>query len=80
MCLAKKVSEWLLVIGGLNWGLVGAANFNLVDAIFGLGSILSKIVYILVGLAAVVVVLHLFKMCPCTCMECSAMMPAKKKK
>jgi uncharacterized protein len=43
----------LLVIGGLNWGLVGAANFDLVAALFGPMSALSRVVYVLVGLAAV---------------------------
>lgn len=43
----------LLVIGGLNWGLVGAFDFNLVASIFGEGSTLEMIVYIIVGLAAV---------------------------
>jgi len=43
----------LLAIGGLNWGLVGAFNFDLVAAIFGQMNILSRIVYILVGLSAV---------------------------
>lgn len=42
----------LLVIGGLNWGLVGALNFDLVATIFGDMSVLSRIVYILVGVAA----------------------------
>lgn len=42
----------LLIIGGVNWGLVGLADFNLVAALFGDGSPLSRIVYILVGLAA----------------------------
>lgn len=42
----------LLVIGGLNWGLVGVANFNLVDAIFGNMVMLTRLVYIIVGLAA----------------------------
>ena len=42
----------LLIVGGLNWGLVGAAQFDLVAAIFGEGSALSRLVYILVGLAA----------------------------
>ena len=42
----------LLIVGGLNWGLVGLADFNLVAAIFGDGSALSRLVYILVGLAA----------------------------
>ena len=43
----------LLVIGGLNWGLVGAANFDLVATLFGPMSPLSRIVYVLVGVAAV---------------------------
>ena len=43
----------LLVVGGLNWGLVGAAHFDLVAAIFGAGTILSRVVYMLVGIAAV---------------------------
>ena len=42
----------LLIVGGLNWGLVGIADFNLVAALFGEGSALSRIVYVLVGLAA----------------------------
>ncbi len=47
------VAAVLLVVGGLNWGLVGAANFDLVATIFGAMSPLSRIVYVLVGLAAV---------------------------
>ena len=43
----------LLVVGGLNWGLVGTANFDLVATLSGAGSILAKVVYTLVGLAAV---------------------------
>jgi uncharacterized membrane protein YuzA (DUF378 family) len=42
----------LLVVGGLNWGLVGAAQFDLVATLFGSVSPLSRIVYVLVGLAA----------------------------
>jgi uncharacterized protein len=42
----------LLVIGGLNWGLVGLLNVDLVASIFGEMSTLSRIVYALVGLAA----------------------------
>jgi len=41
----------LLVVGGLNWGLVGFFNFDLVAAIFGNMSAISRIVYILVGLS-----------------------------
>jgi uncharacterized membrane protein YuzA (DUF378 family) len=42
----------LLIVGGLNWGLVGAFDFDLVAAIFGPMTLLSRLVYILVGLAA----------------------------
>jgi uncharacterized membrane protein YuzA (DUF378 family) len=42
----------LLVVGGLNWGLVGIFNFDLVAAIFGDMSIVSRIVYAVVGLSA----------------------------
>lgn len=42
----------LVIVGGLNWGLVGIFNFDLVAAIFGTGSLLSRLVYILVGVSA----------------------------
>ncbi len=41
----------LLVVGGLNWGLVGLLNFNLVTTLLGEG-MLANLVYILVGLSA----------------------------
>ncbi len=41
----------LLTIGGLNWGLMGFFNFNIVPAIFGEGSVFIRLVYGLVGLA-----------------------------
>ena len=41
---------WVLVIiGAINWGLVGVANLNLVETVFGMGS-LTQVVYLLVGL------------------------------
>lgn len=46
------VAAVLLVVGGLNWGLVGFFNFDLVGALFGAGSPLARIVYGLVGIAA----------------------------
>ncbi len=42
----------LLVVGGLNWGLVGATNFDLVATIFGDMTMISRVVYILVGVSA----------------------------
>ena len=43
----------LVIVGGLNWGLVGLFDFNLVSAIFGLDSWFTNLVYILVGIAAI---------------------------
>ena len=51
----KIIAILLVIVGGLNWGLVGLLNFDLVAAIFGAMSSLSKIVYTLVGLAAIYV-------------------------
>jgi len=51
-----NVLEWivliLVIVGGLNWGLVGFFNFDLVAFIFGTMSIIARIVYALVGLSA----------------------------
>lgn len=48
------VTQILLIIGGLNWLLVGAFQFDLVAALFGgQAAILSRIIYILVGASAV---------------------------
>ncbi|MDD4352391.1 MAG: DUF378 domain-containing protein [Candidatus Gracilibacteria bacterium] len=47
----------LVIVGGLNWGLVGLFQFDLVAALFGTIPMLSKIVYVLVGLAAVYLLL-----------------------
>jgi uncharacterized protein len=43
----------LLIIGGLTWGLVGLYNFNVVTAIFGEMTFISRMIYVLVGLAGV---------------------------
>lgn len=53
--LLYTIAMILLIIGGLNWGLVGAFEFDLVAAILGAGSIASRVVYVLVGLSAIVV-------------------------
>ena len=41
----------LVIIGALNWGLIGIFQFNLVDTLFGISTVLSRIVYGLVGIA-----------------------------
>ena len=52
----KIISIILVIVGGLNWGLVGLFNFDLVAALFGAMSSLSRIVYTLVGLAAIYII------------------------
>jgi uncharacterized protein len=49
------VSYLLLFAGGLNWGLVGLFNFNLVHALLGSWAVLEMLVYVLVGLATLYV-------------------------
>ena len=46
------IAAILLIIGGLNWGLVGIADFNLVTYVLGSMLVLSRIIFIIVGLAA----------------------------
>lgn len=53
MKILNLVALLLLVVGGLNWGLVGLLQFDLVTAIFGAGSMLSRAVYVLVGVSAI---------------------------
>jgi len=48
-----QICLWLTVIGGLNWGLVGFLDFNLVSFLFGDMTILTRTVYALVGLSAI---------------------------
>jgi uncharacterized membrane protein YuzA (DUF378 family) len=52
MKVLHMIALILLIVGGLNWGLVGLFHFDLVAALFGEGSALSRIVYVLVGVAA----------------------------
>ncbi|AJF62449.1 MAG: hypothetical protein QT11_C0001G0300 [archaeon GW2011_AR20] len=51
----------LLVVGGLNWGLFGAFSFNVVDTVFGAGSVVARIVYVLVGVSAIYALFFAFK-------------------
>lgn len=52
MSVLDYLAMALLIIGGLNWAAVGLANIDIVASIFGEGSPLTRLVYVLVGLAA----------------------------
>lgn len=56
----QKIALTLTVIGALNWGLIGFLDFNLVEALFGEASMLSKIVYMLVGIAGIINIYTIF--------------------
>ena len=61
----------LVVIGGLNWGLVAInANYDVVAAVLGAGSIIARIVYALVGISAIYLAVMHKK--DCKCCEASA--------
>lgn len=68
-CGAAKVGFWLVMIGALNWGLVGLGGFlgsdwNVVAMIFGSIEWLENLVYLLVGLSALMVLVG------CKCKAC----------
>ncbi len=80
MCTVMRVGKWLLVIGGINWGLVGVgmlmsaeSSWNVVNMLLGSWPTVESVVYVLVGVAGV---MKLFG-CRCkkcmsgTCMECA---------
>jgi uncharacterized membrane protein YuzA (DUF378 family) len=50
----------LVIIGGLNWGLVGLLNLDLVGVLFGAMSTVARVVYVLVGLGAVYMLIGAF--------------------
>lgn len=51
----------LSIVGGVNWGLVGLFQFNLVESLFGSVAWLLRVVYVLVGLSALYLIYHLAK-------------------
>lgn len=48
----NMIAHVLVIIGGLNWGLIGLFDFNVVSALFGIDTWFSSLVYIVVGLSA----------------------------
>ncbi len=64
-CIVCKVMGALVIIGALNWGLVGILKFNLVAAILGDMTLASRVVYGLVGIAGLMKIISCVKPCPC---------------
>lgn len=66
--MAKKGMQWydwvavvIVIVGALNWGLVGFFKWNLVEAILGIGSTMTRVVYGLVGIAGLYSIFSLYK-------------------
>jgi len=55
------IAAILVIIGGINWGLVGVAKFNLVEEIIGTGTV-AEVIYIIVGIAALWMIYAVSKM------------------
>ena len=50
----QKVALIFTIIGAINWGLIGIFDFNLVSAIFGDATVLSRIIYTIVGISGLI--------------------------
>lgn len=80
-CVMAKIAWVLVIVGGLNWGLVGAGSFlgmdlNLVKMLLGSWPMIESIVYIVVGVSALVSIFG----CPCQkckegCTDCKVEAP-----
>jgi uncharacterized membrane protein YuzA (DUF378 family) len=61
--LLDKISLILVIIGAINWGLIGLFNFNLVGSILGEpANLIGRLVYIFIGVAGINIIMLLFKM------------------
>ena len=59
MNILRYTAYVLVLIGALNWGLIGLFGFNLVSAIFGDMTVLSRIIYSLVGVGAIIAMISM---------------------
>ena len=56
----QKVALVFIIIGAINWGLIGLFDFNLVETLFGVDNVITKIVYVLVGISGIIDISLLF--------------------
>lgn len=56
----QKVTLILIIIGAVNWGLIGLFDFNLVETLFGIDNVITKVVYVLVGISGIIDISLLF--------------------
>jgi uncharacterized membrane protein YuzA (DUF378 family) len=53
--MIHKAAIFFVIVGAINWGLIGTSKINLVERIFGKGSGISRVIYVLVGLSALMI-------------------------
>ena len=54
MKMINGIALLLVVVGAVNWGLIGAFEFNLISFLFGSGTLFSRIIYSLVGISCLI--------------------------
>lgn len=59
MNIIRRTASFLTILGALNWGLIGFFGFNLVTALFGGASLLTQIIYMLIGISAIISIFDL---------------------
>lgn len=77
--MIHKTAYALVIVGALNWGLIGFFNYNLVSMVFGSWPMLEKLIYILVGLSAIYEATIHMSYCGC-CESGGVEKPMKKKR
>ncbi len=63
-CSLCKAVGALAIVGALNWGLIGLTGTNFVEQIFGMGTGMTRVVYILVGISGLALLASYFVVCP----------------
>ena len=63
MKILNVLALTIAIIGAVNWGLIGAFDFNLADMLFGAGSMFSKFIYVLVGISGLYLILLYPRVC-----------------
>lgn len=66
-CGVCKIAWLLVIVGAINWGLVGAFQFNLVYTLLGSWPVVERIVYVLVGLSGLLAILSMMGKCKKCC-------------
>jgi uncharacterized membrane protein YuzA (DUF378 family) len=70
MNILRGIAFVLVMVGAIAWGILGIFNVNIVAALFGDATILTRIVYALVGISAIVLLAtHQYDECLCDCRE-----------